>query len=78
VKGVEEGETLNIVFERNAKGKTRFPLLTIQGSIISEGDEDDYQPVSVTIYRRYSKITFSLTAYNDMIAFEDGDKVILL
>ena len=47
--GVEEGETLNIVFERNAKGKTRFPLLTIQGSIISEGDEDGkFQQARVT------------------------------
>ncbi|CAI8037620.1 hypothetical protein GBAR_LOCUS21039 [Geodia barretti] len=74
---VVEGETLDIVFERNAKGTTKFPLLTIEGRIISEGDEDDYQPVLVTLLRRDSRITLSLTAYNDMIALEDGDKVIL-
>ena len=37
---VVEGETLDIVFGRNAKSTTNFPLLTIEGSIISEGDED--------------------------------------
>ena len=37
---VVEGETLDIVFGRNAKSTTNFPLLTIEGSVISEGDED--------------------------------------
>ena len=37
----------------------------------------DYQPVLVTLLRRDSRITLSLTAYNDIIALEDGDKVIL-
>ena len=36
----------------------------------------DYQPVSVTLVRQDSKITFSLTAYNDTLE-EDRDKVIL-
>ena len=90
---VVEGETLDIVFGRNAKGTTNFPLLTMEGRIMSEGDEDgkfqhatsnlisnplsDYQPVSVTLTRKDSRITLNLTAYNDMIALEDGDKVIL-
>ena len=97
IYSVVEGETLDIAFERNAKGITRFPLLTIEGRITSDGDEDgkfqhamsnlisnqipllfsDYQPVSVTLLRRESRITLSLTAYNDLIALEDGDKVIL-
>ena len=87
---------MDIVFGRNAKSTTNFPLLTIEGSIISEGDEDgkfqhamsnlksnqipplsDYQPVSVTLARIDSRITLSLTAYNDTIALEDGNKVIL-
>ena len=37
---VVEGDTLDIVFGRNTKGITKFPLLTIEGRIMSEGDED--------------------------------------
>ena len=37
---VLEGETVDIVFQRNVKGTTNFPLISIQGSITSEGDED--------------------------------------
>ena len=36
----------------------------------------DYQSVSVTLVRQDSKITFSLTAYNNTLE-EDSDKVIL-
>ena len=37
---VLKGETVDIVFQRKVKGTTNFPLLSIQGSITSEGDED--------------------------------------
>ena len=32
---VMEGNTVDIVYKRNVKGETTFPLLTIQGSITS-------------------------------------------
>ena len=47
IYSVVEGETLDIAFGRNAKGITNFPLITIEGRIISEGDEDGkFQPMS--------------------------------
>ena len=37
---VLEGETVDIVFQRDVKGTTILPLLSLQGSITSEGDEN--------------------------------------
>ena len=61
---VVEGETLDIVFERNAKGTTKFPLLTIEGRIISEGDEDGkfQHTVSNLISNQIPLIFFRLPA----------------
>ena len=38
VYSVEEGESVQIVFGRDVKGKSQFPRLSLQGAITSEGD----------------------------------------
>ena len=35
---VLEGESVEIVFQRNAKGQTRFPRLSLYGIVTSHGD----------------------------------------
>ena len=38
VYSVKEGESVQIVFGRDVKGKSQFPRLSLQGAITSEGD----------------------------------------
>ena len=65
---VLEGETVDIVFKRNAKGKSHFPLLTIQGSIASEGDDNGrLQNITCTVFRKlmfYFRLPASLSEYS--------------
>ena len=140
-----EGDTVHVIFKRNVKNETQFPLLTIEGRIVSEDKNADgksessetsenvytlwkaiskghfvlpytstskyrtplnkvhfkrlqgvlylkvslynwsqassllsaFIPVSDTLLRREESKTISVTARDDYIALEDGDKIIL-
>ncbi|CAI8013545.1 hypothetical protein GBAR_LOCUS8571, partial [Geodia barretti] len=75
---VLEGDTVDVIFKRNVKSVTAFPLLTIEGSIVTEDiNVDDFIPVSVTLLRREESKTISVTARDDDVALEGGDKIIL-